>query len=72
MPECLTKTGACSRKQGGATPLEAGLPREQSCVEAVMEYLDGPLAENFDFMFADEEGGAACALLDGVDNCAEG
>mmetsp|Transcript_10826 Transcript_10826/g.26230 ORF Transcript_10826/g.26230 Transcript_10826/m.26230 type:complete len:218 (-) Transcript_10826:223-876(-) len=28
------------------------------CVEAVMDYLDGPLAGNFDFMFADEEVGA--------------
>mmetsp|Transcript_53397 Transcript_53397/g.127213 ORF Transcript_53397/g.127213 Transcript_53397/m.127213 type:complete len:203 (-) Transcript_53397:77-685(-) len=37
-------------------PPDAPSYREQSCVEAVMEYLDGPLAENFDFMFADEEG----------------
>jgi hypothetical protein len=36
-----------------AAPLGAAPPlgREQSCVEAVMEYLDGPLAGNFDFMF---------------------
>mmetsp|Transcript_32438 Transcript_32438/g.74090 ORF Transcript_32438/g.74090 Transcript_32438/m.74090 type:complete len:276 (+) Transcript_32438:187-1014(+) len=39
-------------------PPDAPSYREQSCVEAVMEYLDGPLAENFDFMFADEEVGA--------------
>jgi hypothetical protein len=26
-----------------------------SCVEAVMDYLDGPLAKTFDFMFVDEE-----------------
>jgi len=26
------------------------------CVEAVMAYLDGPLAGNFDFMFADDDG----------------
>jgi len=36
---------------------EAGPPGERPCVQAVMEYLDGPLAGNFDFMFADEEGG---------------
>jgi len=49
---------------GGRSCVEAGLPRERSCVEqscverscveAVMDYLDGPLAETFDFMFADE------------------
>ena len=44
--------------QGGMT-LEASLSREQSCVEAVMEYLEGPLVGNFDFMFEDEEEGAA-------------
>ncbi|KAJ1490907.1 hypothetical protein T484DRAFT_1776182 [Baffinella frigidus] len=54
MPEGQPTTLPCGGEQGGATPLEAGPPREQSCVEAVMEYLDGPLAENFDFMFADE------------------
>jgi hypothetical protein len=32
-------------------------PTEQSCLEAVMAYLDGPLAGNFDFMFEDEEAG---------------
>ena len=50
---------ACS-----AAPPEAGPPlaRERPCLEAVMEYLDGPFAGNFDFMFADEEGGAAGAL----------
>jgi hypothetical protein len=31
--------------------------REQSCLEAVLAYLDGPLAGNFDFMFQDEEAG---------------
>jgi hypothetical protein len=78
MPECLTMTGARSWEQGGVTPLEAGPLREQSCVAAVMEYLDGPLAKNFDFMFADEAGSAAGAppphvgaWLDGVDNGAE-
>jgi hypothetical protein len=42
----------------GATPLGAGRTTapEQSCVEAVLAYLDGPLAENFDFMFVDEAG----------------
>ena len=68
--------------QGGARPLEAGPPGdrpcvqqscverscvERPCVQAVMDYLDGPLARNFDFMFADEEGGA---LLDGCDTAA--
>ena len=68
-------TGARSWEQGGVTPLEAGPLREQSCVAAVMEYLDGPLAKNFDFMFTDEAGSAPSphvgALLDGVDNGAE-
>ena len=41
----------------GAKPREAGTPREWSCVEAVTDYLDGPFALDFDFMFADEEGG---------------
>jgi hypothetical protein len=54
LPQGLS--GPCGGEQGGATPLEAGPPRERPCVEAVMEYLDGPLARNFDFMFADEEG----------------
>jgi len=44
--------GLCGGEQGSA---EAGPPRERSCIEAVMAYLDGPLAGNFDFMFADEE-----------------
>ncbi|KAJ1479482.1 hypothetical protein T484DRAFT_1902737 [Baffinella frigidus] len=39
MPEDLPTTGGCGLEQGGATPLEAGPPRERSCVEAVMEYL---------------------------------
>ena len=41
----------------GAMPRKAGPPGEWSCVEAVMDYLDGPFALDFDFMFADEEGG---------------
>jgi len=56
-------------EQGGTTRFEAGPPPfyrgtslirnapppgGRSCVEAVMDYLDGPLAENFDFMFVDE------------------
>mmetsp|Transcript_10838 Transcript_10838/g.26279 ORF Transcript_10838/g.26279 Transcript_10838/m.26279 type:complete len:253 (-) Transcript_10838:234-992(-) len=76
--DSLPTTEPCGGEQGGATPLKAGPPRERSCVEAVMEYLDGPLAENFDFMFADEAGSAAGAppphvgaWLDGVDNGAE-
>ena len=55
-------------EQGGEG---AGPLREQSCVEAVMEYLEGterfgclgPLAGNFDFMFAELDGndsGAEC------------
>ena len=37
-PEGLPTTGACGMAQGGAT--EVGPPREKSCTEAVMEYLD--------------------------------
>ena len=48
-------TWPCGAEQGGATPPEAGPPGERSCVEAVMDYLEGPFACNFDFMFADEE-----------------
>ena len=40
MPEGLPTTRPCGGEQGGATPLETGSPRERSCVEAVMEYLD--------------------------------
>jgi hypothetical protein len=54
MPEGQPTTLPCGGDQGGATPLEAGPPREQSCAEAVMDYLDGPLVGNFDFMFAAE------------------
>jgi hypothetical protein len=54
LPECLTGTGPCGWEQGGDTPLEEGPPRERSCVEAVMEYLEGPLGGDFDFIFADE------------------
>jgi hypothetical protein len=52
MPDGLPTTGPCGGEQVGAMPLEAGPPRErscverscveQSCVEAVMDYLDGP------------------------------
>jgi hypothetical protein len=59
-------TGGCGKEQGAATSLEVGSPTgdtyslgspgEQSCVEAVMDYLEGPFAFDFDFMFADEEG----------------
>jgi len=57
MPEGLPTTRPCG---GGASSLEAGRPRERSCVdkrscvEAVMDYLDGPLTANFDFMFDEE------------------
>jgi len=57
MPICLPTTRLRGGEQGGATLLEAGPPRERSCVEDVMDYLEGPLAGNFDFMFADEEEG---------------
>ena len=40
-----------------ARPREAGPPGQWSCLEAVMDYLDGPFALDFDFMFADEDGG---------------
>ena len=40
----------------GARPREAGPPGGLSCVAAVMDYLDGPFALDFDFMFADDEG----------------
>ena len=39
---------------------------ERPCVEAVMEYLDGPLEGDFDFMFADDAGD--CASMDGYDD----
>ena len=42
-------------EQGAATRPEAGSPGERSCVEAVMDYLEGPFACDFDFMFAEEE-----------------
>ena len=38
------------------TAAETGPPQERPCVEAVLDYLEGPLAGDFDFMFADEEG----------------
>ena len=41
----------------GVRPREAGPPGEWPCGEAVMDYLDGPFALDFDFMFVDEEGG---------------
>jgi len=40
MPEGLLTTRPCGGEQGGATPLETGVSRERSCVEAVMDYLD--------------------------------
>ena len=40
MPQGLPTTRPCGGELGGATPLETGSPRERSCVEAVMEYLD--------------------------------
>ena len=39
-PEGLPTAEACGMAQGETTPLDAGPPREKSCVEAVMEYLD--------------------------------
>jgi hypothetical protein len=41
--------------QGGTLRFEPGPPRELSCVEAVMDYLEGPLVGNFE-TFVDEEG----------------
>ena len=40
LPEGLPTTRPCGGEQGGATSLETVSPRERSCVEAVMEYLD--------------------------------
>jgi len=37
------------------TPHRGSGPGEQSCLEAVMAYLDGPLARNFDFIFDEDE-----------------
>ena len=45
-PASLERSPAFNRGSG---------PGEESCLEAVMAYLDGPLAPNFDFMFDDEE-----------------
>ena len=46
----LLSTRPCGAEQGFEAPLEAG-----SCSVAVMTYLEGPLAVDFDFMFVDEE-----------------
>ena len=43
-------TRPCGADQGVEAPLEAG-----SCSAAVMTYLEGPLAGDFDFMFVEEE-----------------
>ena len=69
MPEGLPATRPRGGEQGGAPSLGAGPPRERSCAEAVMDYLDGPLAGNFDFMFSDE--GELPEVGDGNDNGAE-
>ena len=53
------------RGGGGRNILEAAPPLDRPCVEAVMDYLDGPLVGNFDFMFADDAGD--CDTLDGYD-----
>ena len=52
VPACQPPAGSCGGQHGGTAPPEA----ERSCIEAIMDYLDGPLASNFDFMFSDEEG----------------
>jgi hypothetical protein len=39
-PEDLPPTRRCDREQSDGMPLVVGPPMEQSCVEAVMEYLD--------------------------------
>jgi hypothetical protein len=57
VPHGLATTRARGGEQGSATPLETRPPPERSCVEAVLDYLEGPLAtEDFDFMFVDEAG----------------
>ena len=58
IPEGQPSTGACVK---GAAPPEAGPPRERSWFGAVMDYLDGPFAEDFAFMFVDEAGDVAGA-----------
>jgi hypothetical protein len=57
----IQPTGPCGAEQGAAQPFDTDPPEERSCVEAVMDYLEGPFACNFDFMFADEEG--VCEVL---------
>ena len=42
MPGGRPTMGPRGGEEGGAMPLEAGLPWERSCAEAVMDYLDGP------------------------------
>ena len=53
-------------------PLDTAPPRGLSCIDAVMDYLEGPLVGNFELMFVDEEGvPEVSALLDGNVNGAE-
>jgi len=70
---CSTSGGPKRVSPGSGRP-EEGQPRERPCVEAVMDYLDGPLVGDFDFMFADEAGDATTtegASLEGDDDGAE-
>ena len=55
-----------------SAPLDTAPPRELSCIEAVMDYLEGPLVGSFEFMFVDGEGAPeVSAWLDGNGNGAE-
>jgi hypothetical protein len=52
-----------------SAPIDTAPPREVSCVEAVMDYLEGPLVGDFESVFVDEEGAPEVgASLDGDDN----
>jgi len=68
-PQGLLQQASMALPRSFSAPINTAPPREQSCVQAVMDYLEGPLVGNFEFMFVDEEGAPeAGALLDGDDN----
>jgi len=72
MVSCTSPVWPMALPRSFSAPLATAPPREQSVVEAVMDYLEGPLVGNFEFMFVDEEGAPEVgALLDGDDNGAE-
>ena len=55
-----------------SAPLDRPPPRELSCIEAVMDHLEGPLVGSFEFMFVDgERAPEVSAWLDGNGNGAE-